>query len=79
MRSHSRSRSCSRLRYSAVSLVIESECKRTGTDVDAEVDTLLYIDTGVLINNLLPHKMGIVSENQDDRPSLSEMLVHYFT
>ena len=40
-RSHSCSCSHSRSCYSAISLVIESECKRTGTDADAHVDTLL--------------------------------------
>ena len=34
--------SCSRSRYSAISLVIESEHERTGVDVDTHVDTLLY-------------------------------------
>ena len=38
-RSRSRSRSCSR--SSAIGLVIESECERTGADVDTYVDTLL--------------------------------------
>ena len=38
-RSRSRSRSCSR--YSAISLVIQSERERTGVDVDPHVDTLL--------------------------------------
>ena len=31
----------SRSRYSAISLVIESECERSGADADTHVDTLL--------------------------------------